>query len=120
MHMSMLTQRCCILSTHMVHVVAPPIDPRLLDATAALLDRSGLPAVTLSAVAEEAGVSRVTLHRRGTTVEALVIAVLRRASDDLREEVIAKRLVVPATRGVSRSLGEIPDLPAPTGTDKEF
>lgn len=44
----------------------------------------------------------------------------RRASDDLREEVIAKRLVVPATRGVSRSLGEIPDLPAPAGTDKEF
>jgi anti-sigma factor (TIGR02949 family) len=44
----------------------------------------------------------------------------RRASDDLREEVIAKRLVVPATRGVSRSLGEIPDLPVPSGTDKEF
>ena len=44
----------------------------------------------------------------------------RRASDDLREEVIAKRLVVPATRGVSRSLGEIPDVPAPAGTDKEF
>lgn len=44
----------------------------------------------------------------------------RRASDDLRDEVIAKRLVVPITRGVSRSLGEITDLPAPDGTDKEF
>lgn len=39
----------------------------------------------------------------------------RRASDDLREEVLAKRLVVPATRGVSRSFGEIPDLPVPAG-----
>ena len=64
--------------------MAAPLDPRLLDATASLLDRSGLPAVTLSAVAEAAGVSRVTLHRHGVTVEALVIAVLRRASDDLR------------------------------------
>lgn len=44
----------------------------------------------------------------------------RRATVDLRDEVIAKRLVIPATRGVSRSLGEIPDLPAPDGTDKEF
>ena len=44
----------------------------------------------------------------------------RRASTDLREDVIAKRLVVPITRGVSRSLGEITDLPAPDGTDKEF
>lgn len=45
----------------------------------------------------------------------------RRASVDLREEVLAKRLVAPATRGVSRSLGEIPDLPVPTGRlEKEF
>lgn len=45
----------------------------------------------------------------------------RRASLDLQEEVLAKRLVVPATRGVSRSLGEIPDLPVPTGRlEKEF
>ena len=45
----------------------------------------------------------------------------RRASDDLQEEVLAKRLVVPATRGVSRSFGEIPDLPIPAGRlEKEF
>ncbi len=45
----------------------------------------------------------------------------RRASVNLQEEVLAKRLVVPATRGVSRSLGEIPDLPVPAGRiEKEF
>jgi anti-sigma factor (TIGR02949 family) len=45
----------------------------------------------------------------------------RRASADLQEEVLAKRLVVPATRGVSRSFGEIPDLPIPAGRlEKEF
>ena len=37
----------------------------------------------------------------------------RRASDDLREEVIAKRLVVPATRGVSRSLRRDPGPAGP-------
>lgn len=45
----------------------------------------------------------------------------RRAGDDLREEILAKRLVAPATRGISRSLGEIPDLPVPAGRlEKEF
>lgn len=45
----------------------------------------------------------------------------RRASADLQEEVLAKRLVVPATRGISRSFGEIPDLPIPAGRlEKEF
>ena len=39
----------------------------------------------------------------------------RRASAGLQEEVLAKRLVAPATRGISRSLGEIPDLPIPAG-----
>jgi anti-sigma factor RsiW len=35
--------------------------------------------------------------------------VTRRASLDLRDEVLEKRLVAPATRSVSRSLGEIPE-----------
>jgi AcrR family transcriptional regulator len=64
--------------------VPTALDPRLLDATASLLDRAGLAAVTMSAVADGAGISRVTLHRHGVTVEDLVIAVLGRASDDLR------------------------------------
>jgi AcrR family transcriptional regulator len=56
----------------------------VLDAVARILERDGLRGLTISAVAEEAAVSRVTLHRRGVTVDDLIIAVLARASDDLR------------------------------------
>ncbi len=55
-----------------------------LDAVVTILDRNGLRGLSLSAVADGAGVSRVTLHRRGITVDDLVIGVLTRASDDLR------------------------------------
>jgi AcrR family transcriptional regulator len=64
--------------------VEPIRDDRVLDAVARILDRAGLAGLSLSAIATEAGISRVTLHRRGTTVEELAIAVLRRASEDLR------------------------------------
>ncbi len=56
----------------------------LLDAVVRILGRDGIRGLSLSAVADEAGVSRVTLHRHGTTVDQLVVAVLARASDDLR------------------------------------
>lgn len=60
------------------------IDDRLLDAVAGILDREGLGGLSISAIAEEAGLSRVTLHRRGWRLDDFVVAVLRRASDDLR------------------------------------
>lgn len=61
------------------------LDPALVDAAAALLDDGGLPALTLTAIAERAGVSRVTVHRRGANLDEYVVAVLGRASDDLRQ-----------------------------------
>lgn len=63
---------------------APPIEPSLVDAAADVLDAAGVGGLTLSAIAEAAGVSRVTLHRRGASVDDYVVAVLARASDDLR------------------------------------
>lgn len=60
------------------------IDDGLLDAVARVLEASGMRGLTISAVADEAAVSRVTLHRRGITVDDLVVGVLGRASDDLR------------------------------------
>jgi AcrR family transcriptional regulator len=63
---------------------APPIEPSLVDAAADVLDASGVAGLTISAIAEAAGVSRVTLHRRGASVDDYVVAVLARASDDLR------------------------------------
>lgn len=61
-----------------------PTDDRVLDAVAEVLARDGLKGLTISAIAEEAGVSRVTLHRRGAKLEDYVVAVVGRASDDLR------------------------------------
>ena len=60
------------------------IESELVDATARLLARAGLRGMSMTALAEEAGVSRVTLHRRGHRVEEYLIAALGRVSDDLR------------------------------------
>jgi AcrR family transcriptional regulator len=64
--------------------MAGEIDDRVLDAVARVLDRDGLGGLSITAIAEEAGLSRVTLHRRGARVDDYLIAVLGRASDDLR------------------------------------
>jgi AcrR family transcriptional regulator len=61
------------------------LDPALVDAAASLLDEGGLATLTLTAIAERAGVSRVTVHRRGAHLDQYVVAVLGRASDDLRQ-----------------------------------
>jgi AcrR family transcriptional regulator len=60
------------------------IEEQVLDAAARIMDRDGLAGLSISAIAEEAGLSRVTLHRRGARLDDYLIAVLRRASDDLR------------------------------------
>ncbi len=65
------------------HVTAA-ISEDLLEAVARIMNRRGLVGLSISAIAEEAGVSRVTLHRRGWTLDDYIVAVLRRASDDLR------------------------------------
>jgi AcrR family transcriptional regulator len=82
---------CCTRATGVTFGVvsppdapAPPIEPSLVDAAADVLDAAGIGGLTLSAIAEAAGVSRVTLHRRGASVDDYVVAVLARASDDLR------------------------------------
>jgi len=64
--------------------MAADIDDDVLDAVARILDRHGVAGLNISAVAAEAGVSRVTLHRRGATLDDYLVAVLGRVSDDLR------------------------------------
>jgi AcrR family transcriptional regulator len=60
-------------------------DDHVLDAVGRILGRDGLRGLNLSSIAEEAKLSRVTLHRRGASVDEYLIAVLGRASDDLRD-----------------------------------
>jgi AcrR family transcriptional regulator len=62
------------------------LSEELIDAAADVLGRRGLGGLTISAVAEQAGCSRVTLHRNGVQRGALVAAVVARAAGDLRAE----------------------------------
>jgi AcrR family transcriptional regulator len=62
------------------------VDDALVDATDAVLMEHGLQGVTLERVAARAGVSRVTLWRRGVTTEALVTGLLQRLADDYQAE----------------------------------
>jgi AcrR family transcriptional regulator len=61
------------------------LDPRLLDATIAVLAETGWEGVTLERVAEQAGRSRVTLWRQGVTQDVLLGALLDAVADDFSE-----------------------------------
>ncbi|WP_045877323.1 TetR family transcriptional regulator [Pseudofrankia sp. DC12] len=63
------------------------IEPALVDATAAATSKWGLADVTLERVADQAGLSRATLHRRGVTRDALVGALTARAAEEFRAAV---------------------------------
>lgn len=108
-----------------------PIDDAVLDAAAAVLGREGLAGLSLSAVADEVGISRVTLHRHGVRRGDLLAGVARRTSDDLRASLwpvltdagdAASRLatalgvlcqVIDRHAGVLGALYHVPDRPDP-------
>jgi AcrR family transcriptional regulator len=60
-------------------------DRNVLDAAARVLSKRGPAGFTLERVAAEAGLSRVTLHRRGIGREELLRGLTERAIGDLRE-----------------------------------
>ena len=64
------------------------IDRTLIDATAAAISRWGLEQVTLDRVAEEAGMSRATIYRRGVTRDALIGALTVEAADTYRRAIL--------------------------------
>jgi AcrR family transcriptional regulator len=57
----------------------------LLEATRRALARHGYAGTTLERIAAEAGVSRVTLHRRGVSKDGLLAEMIARATDDYRK-----------------------------------
>jgi AcrR family transcriptional regulator len=63
---------------------ALPLEPSLVEATAAAVARWGLAQVTVERIAAEAGLSRATLHRRGLTRQALIAALAHRAAEQFR------------------------------------
>lgn len=57
-------------------------DDRLLDATRRAFAAHGYAGATLERIAAEAGLSRVTLHRRGISKEGLMARLVAEATDD--------------------------------------
>jgi len=72
---------CCI---HSRAVAERAPDAELLEAARRVFRREGVAGASMERIAREAGVSRVTLHRRGVTKRDLVDGLARRALDDYR------------------------------------
>lgn len=64
---------------------AKVLEPALLDAAAAVVARHGLAGLTLARLADAAGTSRMTLHRKGVTVPGLLAGLSLRAALELRD-----------------------------------
>lgn len=64
--------------------VAVVLDPAVLDAAAAVIAAHGTVGLTLARVADAAGTSRMTLHRRGATVPGVVAGLSLRAAAELK------------------------------------
>lgn len=60
-------------------------DENLLAAARRAFQRHGYAGATLERIATEAGLSRVTLHRRGVSKDALLAELVARATDSYRE-----------------------------------
>lgn len=65
------------------------IDDELLAAVERTMEERGFAGATAEAIAEAAGVSRVTLYRRGITREKLIATAAARAIRELREASLA-------------------------------
>lgn len=65
--------------------VAVVLDPSVLDAAAAVVATHGTSGLTLARVADAAGTSRMTLHRRRATVPGLLAGLSLRAAAELKD-----------------------------------
>lgn len=65
-------------------VGTPALDEQLLDAGLRALKRFGYQGATAERIAGEAGVSRVTLHRRGVTRDLILQTLAERATEQYR------------------------------------
>jgi AcrR family transcriptional regulator len=64
--------------------VQPCTDTDLLDAAAAVIAREGYAGLTLARLADEAGTSRMTLHRRQVTLPGVVAGLALRAAAEFQ------------------------------------
>jgi AcrR family transcriptional regulator len=104
---------------------APEVPPHIVDAARHVLAQDGLAAATLERISAAAGISRMTLHRRGVSKRDILQAIAQRLEGDYRdamwEALVAKgsgreRLVMALERqcGVTeRNLAMLDALSAP-------
>ena len=59
-------------------------DAALLQAAQRAIEAHGYGGATLERIADEAGLSRVTLHRRGVSKDSLLADLVARATEDYR------------------------------------
>jgi AcrR family transcriptional regulator len=64
--------------------VAGMADPALMEAAQRAIEAHGYSGATLERIAEQAGVSRVTLHRRGVSKDGLLADLVAQATEDYR------------------------------------
>jgi AcrR family transcriptional regulator len=77
---------CYVAVTEMTaEVDIREVDPRLLDRARRTIERHGWQGATLQRLAEESGVSRMTLHRRGVSRELLLRALGEQLEREYRE-----------------------------------
>ncbi len=65
-------------------MTTPPLDDRLLDAGRRTFKRFGYKGATVERIAGEAGLSRVTLHRRGVSMDTILAELAERATEHYR------------------------------------
>jgi len=68
-----------------VSATPPEVPPHIVDAARHVLAQDGLAAATLERISAQAGVSRMTLHRRGLSKNDILRAIAQRLEFDYRE-----------------------------------
>jgi AcrR family transcriptional regulator len=68
--------------------IAEEVEPRLVDAAHRAIERHGWRDATLARIAEEAGVSRMTLHRHKVSREAVLRALVERLEHEHRHAML--------------------------------
>jgi AcrR family transcriptional regulator len=108
---------------------APEVPPHIVDAARHVLAQDGLAAATLERISAAAGISRMTLHRRGVSKRDILQAIAQRLEGDYRdamwEALVAKgsgleRLVMALERQcdvTERNLAMLEALSAPARED---
>ena len=96
-------QQAGAASEHSRPLGAPPVDAALLDAAVEVIAVHGQTGLTLARLAERAGTSRMTLHRRGITVPGVVAGLAARAAVELRDALF------PALTGTGPAAGRLRD-----------